>query len=139
LEDVFAKLGEKFGDLTGRVETKMRSTVTFDDVGGLREPKTGLKGFALALSNPDLYRSWGIDPPKGVLLYGPPGTGKSKLAQDVAEDSSRVLSHPKVRREHRRSPPGDSPHRDGRGAGGAVPRRGRGALPRAPAPAAPGA
>ena len=34
LEDVFAKLGEKFGDLTGRVETKMRSTVTFDDVGG---------------------------------------------------------------------------------------------------------
>src|SRR2546422_3730060 len=43
LEDVFAKLGEKFGDLTGRVETKMRSTVTFDDVGGLRQAKTGLK------------------------------------------------------------------------------------------------
>src|SRR5437899_11530343 len=83
LEDVFAKLGEKFGDLTGRVETKMRSTVTFDDVGELRQAKTGLKGYALALSNPDLYRQWGIDPPKGVLLYGPPGTGKTKLAHAI--------------------------------------------------------
>ena len=96
LEDVFAKLGEKFGDLTGRVETKMRSTVTFDDVGGLSEAKTGLKGFALALSNPDLYRSWGIDPPKGVLLYGPPGTGKSKLAQAVATASSAIFYHLKL-------------------------------------------
>src|SRR5881628_3898799 len=37
LEDVFAKLGEKFGDLTGRVETQIRPTVTFDDVGGVRQ------------------------------------------------------------------------------------------------------
>src|SRR5256712_3609699 len=96
LEDVFAKLGEKFGDLTGRVETKMRSTVTFDDVGGLRQAKTGLKGFALALSNPDLYRQWGIDPPKGVLLYGPPGTGKTKLAQAVATASSAIFYHLKL-------------------------------------------
>src|SRR3989442_7522170 len=96
LEDVFAKLGEKFGDLTGRVETKMRSTVTFDDVGGLRQAKTGLKGFALALSNPDLYRQWGIDPPKGVLLYGPPGTGKTKLAQAVATASNAIFYHLKL-------------------------------------------
>jgi ATP-dependent 26S proteasome regulatory subunit len=96
LEDVFAKLGEKFGDLTGRVETKMRSTVTFDDVGGLHQAKTGLKGFALALSNPDLYRQWGIDPPKGVLLYGPPGTGKTKLAQAVATASNAIFYHLKL-------------------------------------------
>jgi transitional endoplasmic reticulum ATPase len=74
----------------------MRSTVTFDDVGGLSEAKTGLKGFALALSNPDLYRSWGIDPPKGVLLYGPPGTGKAKLAQAVATASSAIFYHLKL-------------------------------------------
>ena len=96
LEDVFAKLGEKFGDLTGRVETKMRSTVTFDDVGGLRQAKTGLKGFALALSNPDLYRQWGIDPPKGVLLYGPPGTGKTKLAQALATACEAIFYHLKL-------------------------------------------
>ena len=29
IEDVFAKLGEKFGDLTGRVETDIRPSVSF--------------------------------------------------------------------------------------------------------------
>lgn len=96
LEDVFVKLGEKYGDLTGRVETKIRPTVTFDDVGGLRPAKTILKGFALALSAPDLYRQWGIEPPKGLLLYGPPGTGKSKLAQALATTSGAIFYHLKL-------------------------------------------
>ena len=96
IEDVFVKLGEKYGDLTGRVETKIKSTVTFDDVGGLREAKTILKGFALALTAPDLYRQWGIEPPKGILLYGPPGTGKSKLAQALATTSGAIFYHLKL-------------------------------------------
>ena len=96
LEDVFVKLGEKYGDLTGRVETKIKSTITFDDVGGLQQAKTILKGFALALSEPDLYRQWGIEPPKGVLLYGPPGTGKSKLAQALATTSGAIFYHLKL-------------------------------------------
>jgi len=96
LEDVFVKLGEKYGDLTGRVETKINSTITFDDVGGLQQAKTNLKGFALALSEPDLYRQWGIEPPKGVLLYGPPGTGKSKLAQALATTSGAIFYHLKL-------------------------------------------
>jgi ATP-dependent 26S proteasome regulatory subunit len=96
LEDVFVKLGEKYGDLTGRVETRIKSTVTFDDVGGLRPAKTVLKGFALALSAPDLYRQWGIEPPKGILLYGPPGTGKSKLAQALATASGAIFYHLKL-------------------------------------------
>jgi len=39
IEDVFAKLGEKFGDLTGRVETDIRPSVSFDDIGGLKQAK----------------------------------------------------------------------------------------------------
>ena len=96
IEDVFVKVGEKYGDLTGRVETKIKSTVTFEDVGGLREAKTILKGFALALTSPDLYRQWGIEPPKGILLYGPPGTGKSKLAQALATTSGAIFYHLKL-------------------------------------------
>ena len=96
IEDVFVKVGEKYGDLTGRVETKIKSTVTFDDVGGLTEAKTILKGFALALTSPDLYRQWGIDPPKGILLYGPPGTGKAKLAQALATTSGAIFYHLKL-------------------------------------------
>src|SRR5919197_3181392 len=96
LEDVFAKLGEKFGDLTGRVETQIRPTVTFDDVGGLRRAKAELRGFAVALTNPDLYSRWGITPPKGLLLYGPPGTGKTKLAQALATESGAIFYHLKL-------------------------------------------
>jgi ATP-dependent 26S proteasome regulatory subunit len=96
IEDVFVKLGEKYGDLTGRVETKIKSTVTFDDVGGLRQAKTILKGFALALTSPELYRQWGVEPPKGILLYGPPGTGKSKLAQALATTSGAIFYHLKL-------------------------------------------
>ncbi|MBI4246565.1 MAG: hypothetical protein HY614_05200, partial [Candidatus Rokubacteria bacterium] len=81
LEDVFAKLGEKFGDLTGRVETTIRPGVSFDDVGGLQPAKAALRGFASALTSPERYKDWGIAPPKGALLYGPPGTGKAMLVR----------------------------------------------------------
>jgi transitional endoplasmic reticulum ATPase len=96
IEDVFAKLGEKFGDLTGRVETDIRPNVSFDDIGGLRQAKTMLKGFAYALTRPELYETWGITPPRGVLLYGPPGTGKSKLARALATASQAIFYHIKL-------------------------------------------
>jgi transitional endoplasmic reticulum ATPase len=96
LEDVFAKLGEKFGDLTGRVETDIHPSVVFEDVGGLQHAKTLLRGFALALSSPEAYSRWGIAPPKGILLYGPPGTGKSKLAKALANTAGAIFYHVKL-------------------------------------------
>ena len=96
LEDVFAKLGEKFGDLTGRLETQIKPTVTFDDIGGVREAKAALRGFAVSLTSPELYGQWGITPPKGLLLYGPPGTGKAKLANALATASGAIFYHLKL-------------------------------------------
>jgi proteasome regulatory subunit len=96
LEDVFAKLGEKYGDLTGRIETKIRPSVSFDDVGGLTQAKATLRGFASALTNPQLYAEWGITPPRGVLLYGPPGTGKATLARALAGTSEAIFYHLKL-------------------------------------------
>src|SRR5262249_45309027 len=85
LEDVFAKLGEKYGDLTGRIEMRMQPDVSFDDVGGMPPTtKAMLRGFASALTHPETYLEWGITPPKGILLYGPPGTGKTTLARALA-------------------------------------------------------
>jgi transitional endoplasmic reticulum ATPase len=96
LEDVFAKLGEKYGDLTGRVETKIRPTIGFDDVGGVEQAKAALRGFASALTDPESYRHWGIAPPKGILLYGPPGTGKAMLARALAGASAAIFYHLKL-------------------------------------------
>ena len=88
--------GEKFGDLTGRVETEIHPAVAFEDVGGLQQAKTLLRGFALAVSQPESYAHWGIAPPKGVLLYGPPGTGKSKLAKALATAAGAIFFHVKL-------------------------------------------
>src|SRR2546429_6021716 len=96
IEDVFAKLGEKFGDLTGRVETDIRPSVSFDDIGGLAPAKTMVGGFAPALTSPQLYQQWGVRPPKGVLLYGPPGTGQSKLARAPATSAGAIFYHVKL-------------------------------------------
>jgi ATP-dependent 26S proteasome regulatory subunit len=96
LEDVFARLGEKFGDLTGRVETKIRPNVSFEEVGGLQHAKALMRGFAHALTNPELYAEWGITPPRGVLLYGPPGTGKTTLARALATEAGAIFYHLKL-------------------------------------------
>ncbi len=91
LEDVFSKIGEKYGDLTGRVETLIQPEVSFEEVGGQHQAKAMLRGFATALTAPERYRDWGIEPPKGVLLYGPPGTGKAMLARALAGASEAIF------------------------------------------------
>ena len=96
LEDVFTKLGEKFGDLTGRVEMTIRPNVSFDDVGGLQPAKVLMRGFVQALTHPEVYAQWGISPPRGVLLYGPPGTGKTTLARALATEAGAIFYHLKL-------------------------------------------
>jgi len=96
IEDVFAKLGEKFGDLTGRVEVKVKPDTSFDQIGGVSEAKQIVRGFATALTDPELYKRWGITPPKGMLIYGPPGTGKSMLARALATEAGAVFFHLKL-------------------------------------------
>ena len=96
IDDVFVKLGEKFGDLTGRVVVQVKPETTFAQIGGLREAKSIVRSFATALTEPELYRKWGITPPKGVLLYGPPGTGKSLLARAFATETGSVFFHLKL-------------------------------------------
>jgi ATP-dependent 26S proteasome regulatory subunit len=96
IDDVFSKLGEKYGDLTGRVETRLQAGITFEEIGGVGAAKAALRGFARALTDPERYRQWGIAPPKGLLLYGPPGTGKALLARALAGTSEAIFYHLKL-------------------------------------------
>jgi proteasome regulatory subunit len=96
IDDIFTKLGEKFGNLTGRVAVQTKPETTFAQIGGLREAKSIVRSFATALTDPELYRKWGIQPPKGVLLYGPPGTGKTLLARALATETAAVFYHLKL-------------------------------------------
>lgn len=41
----------------------------------------------LPLRHPQLFKSIGIKPPRGILMYGPPGTGKTLMARAVANET----------------------------------------------------
>ena len=63
------------------------SDVAYEDIGGLDEELEQVREMIeLPLSEPELFRKLGIDPPSGVLLYGPPGTGKTLIAKAVANE-----------------------------------------------------
>jgi ATP-dependent 26S proteasome regulatory subunit len=55
-----------------------------EQIGGLAQAQEEVVTYACALTNPDLYESWGTFPPSGLLLIGHPGTGKSLLAAAMA-------------------------------------------------------
>lgn len=47
----------------------------YSDIGGMDVQKQEIReAVELPLTQFDLYRQIGIDPPRGVLLYGPPGS-----------------------------------------------------------------
>ncbi|BFU21777.1 26S protease regulatory subunit, putative [Entamoeba histolytica HM-1:IMSS-B] len=63
--------------------------VTYADIGGCDIQKQEIReAVELPLTQSELYKQIGIDPPRGCLLYGPPGTGKTMLAKAVAHHTS---------------------------------------------------
>ncbi|XP_068797725.1 ATPase family gene 2 protein homolog A isoform X6 [Struthio camelus] len=63
------------------------SQVTYDMIGGLSSQlKTIRETIELPMKQPELFRRYGIPPPRGVLLYGPPGTGKTMIAKAIANE-----------------------------------------------------
>ncbi|KAI0978901.1 hypothetical protein GJ496_005079 [Pomphorhynchus laevis] len=62
--------------------------VGYDDIGGCRKQLAQIKEMVeLPLRHPQLFKTIGVKPPRGVLLYGPPGTGKTLIARAVANET----------------------------------------------------
>ncbi|XP_039397916.1 ATPase family protein 2 homolog isoform X1 [Mauremys reevesii] len=69
------------------------STLTYDMIGGLSSQlQTIRETIELPLKQPELFKCYGIPPPRGVLLYGPPGTGKTMIARAVANEVGAHVS-----------------------------------------------
>ncbi|KAI1707433.1 ATPase family associated with various cellular activities (AAA) domain-containing protein [Ditylenchus destructor] len=74
--------------------------VGYDDIGGARKQLAQIKEMVeLPLRHPQLFKSIGIKPPRGILLFGPPGTGKTLIARAVANETGAfffLLNGPEI-------------------------------------------
>ncbi|EJD07519.1 AAA ATPase [Fomitiporia mediterranea MF3/22] len=77
------------GDPVKREEEEANlNDVGYDDIGGCRKQMAQIRELVeLPLRHPQLFKSIGIKPPRGILMYGPPGTGKTLMARAVANET----------------------------------------------------
>ncbi len=97
---ITVRSGGSAGSAPSAPEDEGPMDVTYEDIGGLDEELDQVREMIeLPLSEPELFRRLGVDPPKGVLLHGPPGTGKTLIAKAVANEvdaSFHLVNGPEV-------------------------------------------
>src|SRR5258708_11529863 len=69
------------------VDSRSKSSVTWDDVAGVEEVRRELMEVVEFLREPDRFTRLGAKTPTGPLPYRPPRTGKTLLAKAVAHES----------------------------------------------------
>ena len=88
------------GDPIKREDEERLDGVGYDDVGGCRKQLALIREMVeLPLRHPQLFKTLGIKPPRGVLIYGPPGSGKTLIARAVANETGAfffLLNGPEI-------------------------------------------
>ena len=86
---IYLKYSPPEGDPVKREDEEANlNDVGYDDIGGCRKQMAQIRELVeLPLRHPQLFKSIGIKPPRGILMFGPPGTGKTLMARAVANET----------------------------------------------------
>jgi len=76
------------GEPIKREDEEKMDDVGYDDIGGVRKQLANIRELVeLPLRHPQLFKSIGVKPPRGILMFGPPGSGKTLIARAVANET----------------------------------------------------
>ena len=76
-------------ELTGKSGFTPAKKITYEDIGGLKAELSQVREMIeLPIRHPEIFKTLGVESPKGVLLHGPPGTGKTLIAKAVASETN---------------------------------------------------
>ena len=90
-EDIMEAVEETTPSL-GSISLGEMPNYGFDRVANLDEVKQRLiEAVVWPVTEPDRFKSMGIDPPRGILLYGPPGTGKTFVIRALAHEAGAAF------------------------------------------------
>ncbi|MDE5786826.1 MAG: ATP-binding protein [Duncaniella sp.] len=85
--------GRGYGESKLKIDFMRGGGNGFRDVAGLDDIKAKMtRNFISIVKNPELARTFRIEPPNGLLLWGPPGNGKSFISKKLAEESGLLYA-----------------------------------------------